>query len=129
MRHLDSGAEVFVKGIAENAKEFRLFPAARARTIATGSRSVVLPDVRACHAAELGVNMLLKRLSIGVASVMLLTAAAVSVKADEPPALCCDFTSECTTTEFPQCNLVGIDCDTNENGHQGYCMKKDTEGN
>jgi hypothetical protein len=62
--------------------------------------------------------------------VMVLAAAAltslgvVSVVADgDEQAICCEFSNPDCPAQFPQCYIVGADCDpSNIPGRQGYCM-------
>ena len=62
--------------------------------------------------------------------VMLLIASGFSLgavrtlMADEVDAICCEYSvPDCEKTEYPQCYIIGADCNPIEDGNQGYCMK------
>lgn len=66
---------------------------------------------------------MLKKLLFIMAGCLLLTAAAVSVRAEEESSLCCDTSADCKDANFPQCENVGADCSPIVPGDQSYCMK------
>ena len=61
-------------------------------------------------------------------SLALIAVGIQTIVADEPAAYCCAVSvPDCANTPFPQCNIVGADCDTLVPGVQGYCMKEKSD--
>jgi len=66
----------------------------------------------------------LKAIAGSVLALSVLAWAGTTLRAEEPAALCCVFTSDCVTTEFPICYMTNVDCNPTISGNQGYCMAK-----